>query len=123
MLDEAEALAGETEAVEYLRALYGELSAAGYGALSPHDLGWSTRSTTILAWSSGAMWRGTRCCLAGYDSLVGVFGREAQATGFAVDVDAMARTLPEAAPSALDTVVHYAPNCQPRRWRRWTRDL
>ena len=44
-----------------------------------------------------------------YDSLVGVFGREAQATGFAVDVDAMARTLPEAAPSALDTVVHYAP--------------
>lgn len=28
--------------------------------------GWSTRSTTILAWSSGAMWReqGMRCCLA-----------------------------------------------------------
>ena len=39
VLDEAEALAGETEAVEYLRALYGELSAAGYGALVRFDLG------------------------------------------------------------------------------------
>ena len=38
-----------------------------------------------------------------------VFGREAQATGFAVDVDAVARTLPETAPPRLRCVVHYEP--------------
>ena len=112
VLDEAEALAGETEAVEYLRALYGELSAAGYGALVRFDLGMVHQ----IDYYTGVVFRGYvegagDAVLSGgrYDSLVGVFGREAQATGFAVDVDAMARTLPEAAPSALDTVVHYAP--------------
>ena len=112
VLDEAEALAGETEAVEYLRALYGELSAAGYGALVRFDLGMVHQ----IDYYTGVVFRGYvegagDAVLSGgrYDSLVGVFGREAQATGFAVDVDAMARTLPEAAPSVLDTVVHYAP--------------
>ena len=101
VLDEAEALAGETEAVEYLRALYGELSAAGYGALVRFDLGMVHQ----IDYYTGVVFRGYvegagDAVLSGgrYDSLVGVFGREAQATGFAVDVDAMARTLPEAAP-------------------------
>ena len=112
VLAEAERLAGKTEAVDYLHALYDELSAAGYGQYVRFDLGMVHQ----IDYYTGVVFRGYvegagDAVLSGgrYDSLVGVFGREAQATGFAVDVDAMARTLPEAAPSALDTVVHYAP--------------
>ncbi len=66
VLDEAEALAGETEAVEYLRALYGELSAAGYGALVRFDLGMVHQ----IDYYTGVVFRGyvegqgMRCCLA-----------------------------------------------------------
>ena len=112
VLDEAEALAGETEAVEYLRALYGELSAAGYGALVRFDLGMVHQ----IDYYTGVVFRGYvegagDAVLSGgrYDALVEIFGREAQATGFAVDVDAVARTLPETALPQLRAVVHYEP--------------
>jgi len=42
-----------------------------------------------------------------YDALVAAFGRPAQATGFAIDVDAVAACLPAAALPALELVVHY----------------
>lgn len=122
VLDEAEALAGETEAVEYLRALYGELSAAGYGALVRFDLGMVHQ----IDYYTGVVFRGYvegagDAVLSGgrYDSLVGVFGREAQATGFAVDVDAMAAPARAAHPrwTLWSTT---PPATWPRRWRRWT---
>lgn len=112
VLDEAEKLAGKTDAVEYLRALYDELSAAGYGPYVRFDLGMVHQ----IDYYTGVVFRGYvegagEAVLSGgrYDKLVGVFGREAQATGFAVDVDAVARTLPESALPVLRSVVHYEP--------------
>lgn len=112
VLTQADQLAGRTEAVDYLRALYDELSAAGYGQFVRFDLGMVHQ----IDYYTGVVFRGYvegagDAVLSGgrYDNLVGVFGREAQATGFAVDVDAVARTLPETSQPALRCVVHYEP--------------
>lgn len=112
VLNEAEKLAGRTDAVDYLRELYDELSAAGYGPYVRFDLGMVHQ----IDYYTGVVFRGYvegagEAVLSGgrYDNLVGVFGREAQATGFAVDVDAVARTLPEGALPVLRCVVHYEP--------------
>lgn len=112
VLSEAEDLAGQTEAVDYLRALSGELSAAGYSPYVRFDLGMVHQ----IDYYTGMVFRGYvegagEAVISGgrYDNLVGVFGREAQATGFGVDVDALARTLPEIPLPALATVVHYEP--------------
>ena len=112
VLGEAEKLAGRTEAVDYLRELYDELSAAGYGPYVRFDLGMVHQ----IDYYTGVVFRGYvegagEAVLSGgrYDHLVEVFGREAQATGFAVDVDAVARTLPEIAPAVLRYIVHYEP--------------
>ncbi|MGE4275733.1 MAG: ATP phosphoribosyltransferase regulatory subunit [Lawsonibacter sp.] len=112
VLCEAEKLAGKTDAVDYLRALYDELSVAGYGQYVRFDLGMVHQ----IDYYTGVVFRGYvegagEAILSGgrYDHLVEVFGREAQATGFAVDVDAVARTLPETALPALRCVVHYEP--------------
>ena len=95
VLAEAERLAGKTEAVDYLHALYDELSAAGYGQYVRFDLGMVHQ----IDYYTGVVFRGYvegagDAVLSGgrYDALVEIFGREAQATGFAVDVDAVART-------------------------------
>ena len=112
VLGQAEKLAGKTPAVDYLSALYDELSAAGYGTYIRFDLGMVHQ----IDYYTGVVFRGYvegagDAVLSGgrYDNLVGVFGREAQATGFAVDVDAVARTLPDLAPPVLRTIVHYEP--------------
>ena len=112
VLDEAESLAGRTQAVDYLRGLYDELSAAGYGQYVRFDLGMVHQ----IDYYTGVVFRGYvegagDAVLSGgrYDHLVEVFGRPAPATGFAVDVDAVARTLPEAALPQLRVVVHYEP--------------
>lgn len=112
VLAEAERLAGRSEAVEYLRTLYDELSAAGYGAYVQFDLGMVHQ----IDYYTGVLFRGYvegagDAVLSGgrYDHLVEVFGREAPATGFAVDVDAVAQTLPELIPNVLRCVVHYEP--------------
>lgn len=112
VLVEAEQLAGRTEGVDYLRSLYDELSAAGYGQYIRFDLGMVHQ----IDYYTGVVFRGYvegagDAVLSGgrYDNLVGVFGRDAQATGFAVDVDAVVRTLPDVAPPALRTVIHYEP--------------
>ena len=44
-----------------------------------------------------------------YDNLATYFGRPAQATGFAVDVDALASCLPKAELPSVETVIHYEP--------------
>ena len=112
VLDEAETLSGGSDALDYLRDLYGELKSAGYGDYIRFDLGMVHQ----IDYYTGVVFRGYvegagDAVLSGgrYDNLVGVFGREAQATGFAVDVDAVARTLPELAPPVLRTIVHYEP--------------
>ena len=112
MLGQAEKLAGKTPAVDYLSELYDELSAAGYGPYIRFDLGMVHQ----IDYYTGVVFRGYvegagDAVLSGgrYDNLVGIFGREAQATGFAVDVDAVARTLPEMVLPVLRTVVHYEP--------------
>ena len=42
-----------------------------------------------------------------YDRLLEAFGRPAQATGFAVDVDAVAACLPDVPDPVVDTVIYY----------------
>ena len=112
VLDEAEALAGENEAVAYLRALYGELSAAGYGGAVRFDLGMVHQ----IDYYTGVVFRGYvegagAPVLSGgrYDKLCEAFGRPAPATGFAVDVDAVAGCLPTEEPPCVGTLIHFGP--------------
>ena len=112
VLEQAEALAGRTQAVDYLRALYDELSAAGYGPYVRFDLGMVHQ----IDYYTGVVFRGYvegagDAVLSGgrYDNLVGCFGRDTQATGFAVYVDNLARTLPQLPQPKLRCVVHYEP--------------
>ncbi len=114
VLDEAENLAGRTGATDGLRTLWEELAAAGYGPYIRFDLGMVHQ----MEYYTGVVFRGYvegagDAVLSGgrYDSLVGVFGREAQATGFCVDVDALARILPPAALPRLRCVVHFESGC------------
>ena len=109
-LEEAEALSGANEAVAYLRELYQELDQAGYGPWLRFDLGMVHQ----IDYYTGVVFRGYvegagAPVLSGgrYDKLVEMFGRSAEATGFAVDIDAVAGCLPAAAPPQLELVVHY----------------
>ncbi|WP_294549017.1 ATP phosphoribosyltransferase regulatory subunit [uncultured Pseudoflavonifractor sp.] len=110
VLDEAETLSGGSDALDYLRDLYGELKHAGYGDHIRFDLGLVHQ----IDYYTGVVFRGYvegagDAVLSGgrYDKLVGAFGRPAQATGFAVDVDAVAACLPAAAPVRLEMLIHY----------------
>ena len=113
VLDEAEALAGQNEALSYLRELYEILSAAGYGQYLRFDLGLVHQ----IDYYTGVVFRGYvegagDAVLSGgrYDAMMGEFGREAPATGFAVDVDAVARCRPSAERPGVGTLVHFAPS-------------
>lgn len=114
VLREAEDLAGENEAVAYLRELSAELTSAGYGSYVRFDLGLVHQieyytGVVFRAYVEGA---GDAVLSGGrYDSLVGAFGRPAQATGFAIDVDAVAGCLPPVAATALKTVIHWGDGC------------
>lgn len=110
VLDEAEELSAGNEAISYLRTLYAELKAAGYAGFIGFDLGLVHQ----IDYYTGVVFRGYvegagDAVLSGgrYDSLVGAFGRPAQATGFAIDVDAVALCLPSTVLPALELVVHY----------------
>ncbi len=114
VLDEAEALLGrEDESIEYLRALYRILQAAGYGDAIRFDLGMVHR----IDYYTGVIFRGYvegagTAVLSGgrYDKLCASFGRPAQAIGFAVDVDAVAACLPRVELPQVQTVIHYEPS-------------
>lgn len=110
VLLEAERLTVSSEALTYLRALYKELEAAGYAQYIRFDLGLVHQ----IDYYTGVVFRGYvegagDAVLSGgrYDALVGAFGRPAQATGFAIDVDAVALCLPSVSLPALELVVHY----------------
>ena len=110
MLDEAESLSGGSDALDYLRDLYAELKAAGYERYIRFDLGLVHQ----IDYYTGVVFRGYvegagDAVLSGgrYDKLVEAFGRPAQATGFAVDVDAVASCLPCADLPRLELLIHF----------------
>ncbi|MCI9472435.1 MAG: ATP phosphoribosyltransferase regulatory subunit [Flavonifractor sp.] len=112
VLDEAEALAGEHETLEYLRSLWTELEAAGYGNYLRFDLGLVHQ----IDYYTGVVFRGYvegagNAVLSGgrYDGLAAAFGRSAPATGFAIDVDAVAACLEADEPPKLEVLVHFGP--------------
>ena len=116
ILDEAQELGGESEAIGYLRQLYQELDRAGYGGFVRFDLGLVHQ----IDYYTGVVFRGYaegagRPVLSGgrYDALVELFGRKAEATGFAVDVDAVGNCLTAVLPT-LEWVNHYEDGCLAR---------
>ncbi len=93
VLDEAEALVGKREEVDYLRTLYAALDEKGYGEYIRFDLGLVHQ----IDYYTGVVFRGYvegagAPVLSGgrYDNLVEKFGRPAPAIGFSVDADAVA---------------------------------
>lgn len=114
VLDEAEELFRESAAIAYLRGLYLELAAAGYGDVFRFDLGLVHQ----IDYYTGVVFRGyaqgaADAVLSGgrYDRLIAAFGPDTPATGFAVDVDAVAGCLEGIAAPELDTVIHYGAGC------------
>lgn len=96
VLDEAEALVGKREEVEYLRALYAALKEKGCDQFVRFDLGLVHQ----IDYYTGVVFRGYvegagASVLSGgrYDNLVEKFGRPAPAIGFSVDADAVAACL------------------------------
>lgn len=109
VLEEAESLAGVSDSIDYLKLLYGELKAAGYGEFVRFDLGLVHQ----IDYYTGVVFRGYvegagSPVLSGgrYDNLVERFGCKAEATGFAVDVDAVGGCLSADVPQ-LEVLVHY----------------
>lgn len=120
VLDEAETLAGGSSALNYLRRLYTELSAAGYGGYLRFDLGLVHQ----IDYYTGVVFRGYvegagDAVLSGgrYDKLVEAFGRTAPATGFAVDVDAVAGCLPSRELPKVGLLVHFERGELARAWK------
>lgn len=113
VLDEAERLAGNSDCLRYLRQLYAELNSAGYSEFVRFDLGLVHQ----IDYYTGVVFRGYvegagSPVLSGgrYDNLVERFGYKAEATGFAVDVDAVGSCLAASVPK-LEVVVHYERGC------------
>lgn len=113
VLDEARALGGDHETLDYLQALYQELQTAGYASYIRFDLGLVHQ----IDYYTGVIFRGYaegagRPVLSGgrYDNLVEQLGRKAEATGFTVDVDAVGSCLTVDMPR-LTTIVHYEAGC------------
>lgn len=112
VLDEAESYFPGNAAISYLRELYGELCAGGYADCIRFDLGLVHQ----IEYYSGVIFRGftpgaAASVLSGgrYDHLLGAFGADAPATGFAVDVDAVSGCLPHAEAEPLQVLIHYEP--------------
>ena len=101
VLDEAETLAGAAPCWTTCGSCTTSCSQAGYGDYIRFDLGMVHQ----IDYYTGVVFRGYvegagDAVLSGgrYDNLVGAFGRPAPATGFAVDVDAVAGCLPARRP-------------------------
>ncbi len=114
ILDEAAQLlegSAASEVIAYLRTIYENLSGTGRGAYLRFDLGLVNRvdyytGLVFRAYVEGA---GSTVLAGGrYDALIGCFGADMPASGFAVYVDALAACLPEVQRAKLDTLVHYS---------------
>ena len=112
VLVEAEALSGDAgaEEIRYLKSLYQRLEQAGCGGRIQFDLGLAPQ----LDYYTGVVFRGYvegagSAVLSGgrYDTLLRDFGRNAPATGFAIDVDGVAQALPPVELPKATQLVHY----------------
>ena len=117
VLDEAERLFSGSPSIAYLRQLYAVLETAGYGADLRFDLGLVHQ----IDYYTGVVFRGyavgaADAVLSGgrYDGLLAAFGPDMPATGFAVDVDAVAGCLPAAELPQAELLIHYDPACLSR---------
>lgn len=116
VLDEAEALCTDGAALSvlsYLRTLYGVLKDAGLAQRVRFDLS----LVHTIEYYTGIVFRGYGHGAAGnvlsggrYDKLIGQFGAPVPATGFALDVEAVADCLPAPEHKKPETVVYYAQN-------------
>lgn len=113
ILEEAYSLTSNDKAraaVDYLTAIYTELKAAGREKYLRFDLA----LVQSIDYYSGLVFKGFvegagNIVLAGgrYDNLIGDFGQDKPATGFAVYVDALVACLPPVEEEKLDTLIHY----------------
>lgn len=114
VLDEAEELFPNSDAVSYLRQVHSALDSAGYGGDFRFDLGLVHQ----IDYYTGVVFRGyamgaADAVLSGgrYDRLLAAFGPDEPATGFAVDVDAVVGCLPPVETPSVDLLIHYDPDC------------
>lgn len=113
VLAEAQTLTQEPralETIEYLREIYHLLDKSGRGGVVRFDLGLINR----LDYYTGTIFRGYargsgRDVLAGgrYDNLLGCYGDDRPATGFAVYVDELVSCLPAVKLPMIEAVIHY----------------
>lgn len=101
-------------AVDYLADIYSELKAAGRGEYLRFDL----CLVQSIDYYSGLVFRGYvegagNIVLAGgrYDELIGDFGADMPATGFAVYVDSLVSCLPPVDITLPDTHIYYESGC------------
>lgn len=114
VLDEARSLTKNSaalQALDELSTVYEELCAAGWSEYVGFDLGLVHQ----IDYYTGMVFCGYvegfgHVVVAGgrYDALMEKFGRQAPATGFAIDVDGVASALPEAEQPVAQKLVHYA---------------
>lgn len=114
VLDQAEEYAKNSNAtkdLEYLRSLYGGLREAGVADCVSIDLGLVHQ----IDYYTGVIIRGYlegagKPVLSGgrYDKLIGTFGREMPAIGFAMDIDAVA-ALTQVEPVSAAILIHVLP--------------
>lgn len=117
VLDQARELSNDPQAgqaIDYLRRLYDELSHAGCANRIRFDLGLVHQ----LDYYTGVVFRGYAegaggSIVAGgrYDNLIGRIGSDTPATGFAVDIDAVAGCLEQEPVRAPKTLVYYELGC------------
>lgn len=113
VLEQAEQLCpneAAAEVIAYLKTLYDVLKSAGLSQRVRFDLG----LVHTIEYYTGIVFRGYGLGAAGnvlsggrYDKLIGQFGAPMSATGFAMDVEAVADCLPEPEHQKPETVVFY----------------
>ena len=113
VIGEARSLTKNEEALaalDYLSAVYARLENAGYGEKIGFDLGMVHQ----IDYYTGLVFQGYiegtgHVVLSGgrYDGLLASFGRPAPATGFAIDVDGVALSLPKSELPRPKCMIHY----------------
>lgn len=106
-----EGVRGAADALKYLREVFGALKAAGY-----HQIGIDLSIVNKLDYYTGVIFHGYvegagSAVLSGgrYDALIQTFGTDMPANGFAVDIDAIAASLPTSHRSSRTKLIHFDP--------------
>jgi ATP phosphoribosyltransferase regulatory subunit len=113
ILSEARTLADDEESnscIDYLESLYGELKSAGMEDYIRFDLGLVSKinyytGIVFLGYAEGI----GEPVLAGgrYDGLTAVFGSEAPATGFGINLNSIIKQIPQEPVEPRETIIHY----------------